>query len=77
MEIYFQIVRDAGGVRKARAELAEASVLGLDTETTELDPRRGDLRLVQVSNGKETFVFHMLPFRGTAKRAFETADRSL
>ncbi len=72
MEIYFQIVRDAEGVRKACAELAEASVLGLDTETTELDPRRGDLRLVQVSNGKETFVFDMLPFRETSSGGSST-----
>jgi ribonuclease D len=37
--------------------------LGLDTETTELDPYRGDMRLVQLSSGRKTFVFDMLPFR--------------
>ncbi len=63
MEIYFQIAKDAEAVRKACAELAEASVLGLDTETTELDPRRGDLRLVQLSGNGKTVVFDMLPFR--------------
>ena len=63
MEIYFQIARDAEAVRKACAELAEASVLGLDTETTELDPRRGDLRLVQLSGNGKTVVFDMLSFR--------------
>lgn len=31
-------------------------VLGLDTETTDLDPYTGKLRLVQLSNGSETMV---------------------
>src|SRR4029453_67315 len=30
---------------------------------TELDPYRGDMRLVQVSSGRKTFVFDMMPFR--------------
>src|SRR5688572_23229606 len=63
MEIYFQIAKDAEAVRRACAELSEAAVLGLDTETTELDPRRGDLRLVQLSGNGKTVVFDMLPFR--------------
>ncbi len=63
MEVYFQIVRDAEGIKNACAELAAAEYLGFDTETTELDPRRGDLRLVQFSTGKNTFVIDLLPFR--------------
>jgi DNA polymerase-1 len=73
MEVYFQIVRDAETVKKACDQLAAAPVLGLDTETTELDPRHGDLRLVQLSTGSETFVFDLLPFRdnGTGVREHE------
>ncbi|MBA2378367.1 MAG: hypothetical protein H0V76_02185 [Blastocatellia bacterium] len=63
MEVYFQIVRDAAGLSKACEELATAPYLGFDTETTELDPRRGDIRLVQFSTGKNTFVIDLLPFR--------------
>lgn len=68
MELFFQVVRDADGVKKAFEELSRAPILGLDTETTELDPRRGDLRLVQLSTGSNTFVFDLMPFRvdGTA-----------
>ncbi|MGH9946093.1 MAG: DNA polymerase [Pyrinomonadaceae bacterium] len=63
MDIYFELVRDGEGVRVACEELGREAFLGLDTETTELDPYKGDIRLVQLSNGRKTFVFDMLPFR--------------
>ena len=63
MEVYFQVVRDAEGLQKAVSELANADFLGFDTETTELDPYRGDLRLVQLSDGKNTQVIDLKPFR--------------
>lgn len=63
MEIYFQLITDAEGVEKACAELAAERVLGFDTETTELDPYKGDLRLVQFSGGKGAVIFDMKPFR--------------
>ena len=62
MEIYFQLVTDAEGVQKACRELANARYLGFDTETTELDPYRGDLRLVQFSTGKATYVIDLKNF---------------
>ena len=63
MEIYFQLINDAEGVRGACRELAGERFLGFDTETTELDPYRGDLRLVQFSSGKATYVIDLKPFR--------------
>ncbi|HEX6125699.1 MAG TPA: hypothetical protein VFZ23_10055, partial [Pyrinomonadaceae bacterium] len=63
MEIYFQLINDAEGVRKIYRELAGERFLGFDTETTELDPYRGDLRLVQFSTGKATYVIDLKPFR--------------
>ena len=62
MEINFELVRDAVGVKNACEELAREPVLGLDTETTELDPYKGEMRLVQLSSGRKTYVFDMLPF---------------
>ena len=62
MELYFQLINDAEGVRKACSELAGEKFLGFDTETTELDPYRGDLRLVQFSTGKATFVIDLRSF---------------
>ncbi|HMJ09391.1 MAG TPA: DNA polymerase [Pyrinomonadaceae bacterium] len=67
MEVYFQIIRDADGVRKACAELAHEKFLGFDTETTELDPYRGELRLLQFSNGRNTHVIDLRAFGGDHK----------
>ncbi|MEP6704723.1 MAG: ribonuclease D, partial [Acidobacteriota bacterium] len=63
MEIYFQLITDAEGVRNACRDVAGEKFLGFDTETTELDPYRGDLRLVQFSTGKATYVIDLKPFR--------------
>jgi DNA polymerase I len=62
MQIYFQLIDDADGVVKACRELSGETFLGFDTETTELDPYRGDLRLVQFSSGRSTYVFDLKPF---------------
>lgn len=62
MEIYFQLIRDAEGLKKACEELKQDEYLGFDTETTELDPFDGELRLVQFSNGRNTYVIDLRPF---------------
>src|SRR5256885_3784052 len=62
MEIYFQLVNDAEGLRKACDELKNAEYLGFDVETTELDPYKGELRLVQLSNGSNTKVIDLRSF---------------
>ncbi len=41
MDINFELVRDASGVKNACEELEREPFLGLDTETTELDPYKG------------------------------------
>lgn len=65
MNIYFQYVTDADGVRRAVEELRRETQLGFDTETTELDPYKGVLRLVQLSTGRNTYVFDVRPFGNT------------
>jgi DNA polymerase-1 len=67
MEVYFQIIRDAEGLTKACSELANQKFLGFDTETTELDPYHGELRLVQLSNGRSTQVIDLRPFSERGK----------
>lgn len=62
MEIYFQLVRDGEALKKACDELKSAAYLGFDVETTELDPYRGELRLVQLSDGKNTKVVDLRSF---------------
>jgi DNA polymerase-1 len=64
MEIYFQLVNDAEGLRKACDELRGDEWLGFDVETTDLEPFRGELRLVQLSNGRNTKVIDLRAFGG-------------
>lgn len=62
MEIYFQLISDAEGVQRICEKLKTEDFLGFDTETTELDPYEGIIRLVQLSDGKETQVIDLKPF---------------
>jgi DNA polymerase-1 len=64
MEIYFQLVSDAAGLKKACDELRNVRTLGFDVETTDLDPYRGNLRLVQLSDGRNTKVVDLRAFAG-------------
>jgi DNA polymerase-1 len=69
MEIYFRLVRDAETLKKECRDLASEPVLGLDTETTELDPYKGELRLVQLSGRKNTIVVDLRAFPDPASLA--------
>ncbi|KXJ99001.1 MAG: DNA polymerase I [Acidobacteria bacterium OLB17] len=62
MELYFQLVSDAASLEKACSELAREEFIGFDVETTDLDPYKGELRLVQLSNGRETKVIDIRAF---------------
>ncbi len=62
MEVYFQLITDPLKLKEACAELRGEKYLGFDTETTELDPRDGILRLVQLSNGRNTIVVDLKAF---------------
>ena len=62
MEIYFQLVTDAESLKTACEELKGAAFLGFDVETTELDPYRGELRLIQLSDGENTKVIDLRNF---------------
>jgi DNA polymerase I-like protein with 3'-5' exonuclease and polymerase domains len=63
MEIYFQLVSDAESLKIACNELKDEPFLGFDVETTDLDPYKGDLQLVQLSDGRNTKVIDLRPFR--------------
>ncbi len=53
---------DAESLKKACEELRDEPFLGFDVETTELDPYKGSLRLVQLSNGANTKVIDIRAF---------------
>jgi len=62
MEIEFQVVTDGEALAKACDELKGERFLGFDVETTDLDPYRGELRLVQLSDGRRTKVIDLRGF---------------
>lgn len=62
MEVYFQLITDAEGVKNTCESLKTEDYLGFDTETTALDPYDGIIRLVQLSNGTDTTVIDLKPF---------------
>ncbi len=64
MEIYFELIVDAEALARACRELSSQPFLGFDVETTELDPYRGDVRLVQLSDGSSTKVIDLKAFAG-------------
>lgn len=57
MDIQFQYVTEGSAAARAVEDLRREGTLGFDTETTELDPYKGRLRLVQLSTGRSTYVF--------------------
>jgi len=77
MEIYFQLVKDADGLKKACEELKGATALGFDVETTELDPYRGELRLVQLSDGRNTKVIDLRNFGSGQKGDLSESVKAL
>ena len=62
MEIYFRLITDAAALSEACRELSAEAIVGFDTETTELDPYKGELRLVQLSGRKSTVVVDLRAF---------------
>lgn len=77
LDIQFQYITDADGAERAVKDLSSATSLGFDTETTELDPYKGRLRLIQLSNGKSTYVFDMFAFGNAAENQDLAPLRSL
>ncbi|MCB1024758.1 MAG: hypothetical protein KDB79_10230 [Acidobacteria bacterium] len=62
MEVYFQMITDPEGLTEACEGYRAEEYLGFDTETTALDPFDGEIRLVQLSNGKNTVVIDLKHF---------------
>ena len=50
MEVYYQLVRDATDLKAVCAEMQGLQIIGCDCETTDLDPYKGELRLIQLAS---------------------------
>ena len=53
----YQVIKTADDLRKAIEILTTQPVIGLDTETTELDPFTSRLRLIQLATHDRVFIF--------------------
>ncbi len=62
MDTQYQLISTAEDLRRAVEDLASRQVIGLDTETTDLDPHLARLRLIQLSTPEGVFVIDLDKF---------------
>lgn len=62
IEANYKLITNAEDLRFTVSELSKHQLIGLDTETTDLDPYRGRLRLVQLATPDEVFIFDLFAF---------------
>ena len=64
MDGFYKLITDKKSLAEACGELSSEEVVGFDCETTELEPRDGKLRLLQLSGSKNTYVIDLRSFEG-------------
>jgi len=74
MSIDYQLIKDAETLRLAVAELEKHSVIGLDTETTDLDPYNARLRLIQLATTDGVYIFDLDAFGGSHLAELEALE---
>jgi DNA polymerase I-like protein with 3'-5' exonuclease and polymerase domains len=62
MNTRYQIIANAAELRRAVDELSQKHAVGLDTETTELDPYIGRLRLIQLASADGIYIVDLNRF---------------
>src|SRR6266404_2501259 len=67
MSAQYQLITNGEELRRATDELFNKQAIGLDTETTELDPYRGRLRLVQLASADQVYIIDLNAFRDFSK----------
>src|SRR5712672_3947085 len=65
MNTQYQLVTSSEELRRAVDELSKAQVIGLDTETTDLDPYLSRLRLIQLASSDGVFIIDLNRFVDT------------
>jgi DNA polymerase I len=63
MNTQYQIVKSTEQLSRAVAELSQQVAIGLDTETTELDPYNARLRLIQLATPSGVYIVDLDVFR--------------
>ena len=64
MNTQYELITTPEQLRRAVAQLASKQVIGLDTETTDLDPLVSRLRLVQLATPDNVFIVDLDKFAG-------------
>jgi DNA polymerase-1 len=62
MNTRYQVITTAAELRRAVDELSQKHAVGLDTETTELDPYIGRLRLIQLASADGVYIVDLNRF---------------
>src|SRR5918993_5814982 len=63
MNTSYQLVKTEADLRRAIETLSAQTAIGLDTETTELDPYIGRLRLIQLASPAGVHIIDLDAFR--------------
>ena len=63
MSAQYQLITNGEELRRATDELFNKQAIGLDTETTELDPYLGRMRLVQLASADQVYIVDLNAFR--------------
>jgi DNA polymerase-1 len=75
METSYKVITTSDELRDAVATLAKYPVIGFDTETTELDPYKGRVRLVQLGTPEGfTYIFDLDRFAAGDLRKVESLE---
>ncbi|HXF42332.1 MAG TPA: DNA polymerase [Pyrinomonadaceae bacterium] len=61
-EVRFEYITTPDSLERAVKELSAQKEVGFDTETTELDPRNGQLRLVQFATSRSAYLIDLFSF---------------
>lgn len=64
MNTQYQLISTAEDLRRAVEDLSSRQIVGLDTETTDLDPQLARLRLVQLATPEGVFIVDLDRFAG-------------
>ena len=76
MTTNYRVIKTEEELRKAIESLRSYPAIGLDTETTELDPYYGRLRLLQLASPAGVHIIDLDAFRNGAKTSEALAPSS-
>src|SRR5499433_1497857 len=62
MNTQYELIKTADELRRAVEQLSSRTVIGLDTETTDLDPYLARLRLIQLATPDGVFIVDLNHF---------------